>query len=140
MTYSQTPPVESPPQLESVEPISENEKALIRQLRRLKILREEQPQEPRKQQPLCLIKFEGRSYLEIRTGHWPILVPMHMREIAQQCLSENIRRYMPNRNNDQQQQQSPPLTPQPSMTFSGPFTPPMSPPGADDEGPHNYSV
>ncbi|KAJ1866532.1 hypothetical protein LPJ78_001793 [Coemansia sp. RSA 989] len=140
MTFDQTPTVESTPQPEPVEPISDNEKALIRQLRRLTILREEQSREPKKQQPLCLIKFEGRSYLEIRTGHWPILVPMHMREIAQQCLSENIRRYMPNRNNDQQQQQSPPLTPQPSMSFSDPFTPPMSPPGADDEGPQNYSV
>ncbi|KAJ2449236.1 hypothetical protein EV183_005003 [Coemansia sp. RSA 2336] len=139
MTFDQTPAVESTAQPETVEPISDNEKALIRQLRRLKVLREEQTREPRKQQPLCLIKFEGRSYLEIRTGHWPILVPMHMREIAQQCLSENIRRYMPNRNG-QQQQQSPPLTPQPSMTFSDPFTPPMSPPGADDEGPQSYSV
>ncbi|KAJ2662088.1 slightly ste11-like protein [Coemansia sp. RSA 1199] len=110
----------APEEFNTSGPFTEAETELIHQLRRLQLKRAQHIQQPGQGGPLGLIKYEGRSYLEVRQGYVPILVPEHLQSAARICLSENFRRYNPNRARLQQQVQASLVTPPNSSPILGP--------------------
>ncbi|KAJ2501702.1 slightly ste11-like protein [Coemansia sp. RSA 1972] len=110
----------APEEFNTSGPFTEAETELIHQLRRLQLKRAQHVQQPGQGGPLGLIKYEGRSYLEVRQGFVPILVPEHLQSAARVCLSQNFRRYNPNRARIQQQVQATLVTPPNSSPILGP--------------------
>ncbi|KAJ2250447.1 hypothetical protein GGH97_000689 [Coemansia sp. RSA 475] len=110
----------APEEFNTSGPFTEAETELIHQLRRLQLKRAQHIQQPGQGGPLGLIKYEGRSYLEVRQGFVPILVPEHLQSAARVCLSQNFRRYNPNRARIQQQVQASLVTPPNSSPILGP--------------------
>ncbi|KAJ2311319.1 hypothetical protein IWW52_005169 [Coemansia sp. RSA 2704] len=136
---------------ESIQPLTQQELALIRQLRALQLKREQHVRQPGRPEPLGMIMYDDRKFLEINPAYTPIMVPVHMKEEARQCLSQHFRQLAQERARALQTPRSPPPTPQfpaQQQVHYGPQAPylpgPPSPPYTANTGyshpPSNYAV
>ncbi|KAJ2697401.1 Transcription factor SOX-17 [Coemansia sp. IMI 209128] len=105
-----------------LEQLSADELAVIHQLRRLQQVRSQHIPVVGRHEPLGMITFDARQYLEIRQGFSPILVPSHMLHTVRTFISDNLPRHM--QAHPGRQALSPPQTPHslPPPTFF-PMTP-----------------
>ncbi|PIA18628.1 hypothetical protein COEREDRAFT_91036 [Coemansia reversa NRRL 1564] len=125
--------------IQSVEPdfklseITESEKAVIIQLRRLDLKREHHLATTNRPLPVGLLTYADRRYLEIRDGFMPILVPSNLKSTAENLIRQYLVPYMRHLNRQAMAtpMQSPVLSPLLSnmgmpASVSTPFAPPFA--------------
>ncbi|KAJ2730717.1 hypothetical protein IW152_005051 [Coemansia sp. BCRC 34962] len=115
-------PIEDMDQLMHFEQLSRDELSVIQQLRRLQQVRSQHIPVVGRHEPLGMITYDARQYLEIRQGFSPILVPTHMLQTVRSFISDNLPRHMQTLSG--RQVLSPPQTPH---SLPPPSFLPMSP-------------
>ncbi|KAJ2784957.1 hypothetical protein GGI15_002085 [Coemansia interrupta] len=94
--------------------LTQAELSLIRQVRNLQQQRMRHRPVAGRQEPLSMINFEGRNYLEVRHGFDPIMVPSRLLTAVRTFLAQNLPQYL---RSVGLQMPSPPQSPPSSSSF-----------------------